>query len=81
MHDKTDCPNVWKQLKKHPEPLTKAKRKTWFFSTSEIKISCCTESQAYITPLIHNLSFCSSLFKASVEEDDEASERGREEEQ
>ena len=44
----TYCPTECKQLRKHPsEPLIKSKCK-------EIKISCCTESQAYVTPLIYN---------------------------
>ena len=43
--DKTVCLNQFKQIKKHPKPLTDAKHKAWCFSTSEIKISCNTESQ------------------------------------
>ena len=42
------------QLSKHPEPLTKAKHKAPGFSSLEIKISCYTDFQAYITPLIFN---------------------------
>ena len=52
--------NVNKQLRKHQEPLTKAKRQASWFSSSEIKISCYTELQAYITPPIYN-KFTSSL--------------------
>ena len=48
------CPNECKQLRTHPEPQTKAKCKAWCFSTSEIKSSCYTELQAYITPLTYN---------------------------
>ena len=47
--------NHWfKQQMKHPEPLTKAKRKAWWFSTSDIKIICDTELQVYVAPLIYN---------------------------
>ena len=41
-----------KQLRKHPEPITEAKRKSWFFS--EIKISYFTELQAYVAKVIYH---------------------------
>jgi len=52
------CPNKYKQVRKHPEPITKVKRKACCFSTIEIKISCYTEPQAYVTVtlLIYNTS-------------------------
>ena len=46
----TEC----KQLRKHPEPQSQAKNKAWCFSTSEIKISCDTELQTNVSPLIYN---------------------------
>ena len=33
LSDEMVCPNVCKQLRKHPEPLTKAKPNAWCFST------------------------------------------------
>ena len=48
------CPNECKQLRNNPETITKAKNKAWWFTTSEIKSSCYTVSQAFVTPLIHN---------------------------
>ena len=45
-------PNKSKQLGKHPESITKAKRKVWWFAKSKIKLSCYTKSQSLITPLI-----------------------------
>ena len=48
------CLTSCKQLRKHPEPQTKAKFKAGCFSASEIKSNCDTELQAYITPLNYN---------------------------
>ena len=58
------CLNVSKQLRKHPEPQTKAKRKAWCFSTSEINSSCYTESQSNDTPLIYH--YCNFFYISMV---------------
>ena len=43
-------------VKLTPEQLTNIKCKAWCFPTSEIrKISCYTELQAFVTPLIYNM--------------------------
>ena len=51
------CPDECKQLRKYPEQLTKAMHIAWCFSTSEIKDSCYTELQVYITTLNENSRF------------------------
>ena len=44
---------VYIQSTKYPEPK---QGEVWHQQTSEIKISSHTDSQAYVTPLIYNLS-------------------------
>ena len=54
MSNKFACPNVgYKQLSILSH-CNNAKFKAWFKKTSEIKVSCYTAWQAYVTPLIYN---------------------------